>query len=247
VTRASARSISERLTVMASGLRIFLPLAVRAVMDSLRPRLEAAAGRTLMPLVDLNPAIAKHIAAGEQFDVGLTNPPYVEELIAAGRVDGASHRPFGRVPLAIGRRAGTGSSVATTAAEIAALLRTAKSIGYTGAGTSGKTYLDAMERLGLRDEVAAKSRPMGAGESVASVAAGETELAVAPLTSIMSSPGIVPAAIFADALGAHIDISVFLSPSPGAGAAAVLAFLTAADLDAELAAAGVMRFELDRA
>ena len=231
---------------MASGLRIFMPLAIRALMEGHRPRLEAAAGQALVPVVDLNPTIAKRIAAGEAFDVGLTNPPYVEELIATGRVDGASHRPFGRVPLAVGRRAGTGGAVATTAAEIAALLRGARSIGYTGAGTSGQTYLKAMERLGLSDAVAAVSLPMGAGEPVASVAAGETELAVAPLTSILSSPGIVPAAVFADALGAHIDISVFLSPSPGRGAAWVLAYLTAAELDAELAAAGVMRFELDR-
>lgn len=230
---------------MASGLRIFVPLAIRAIVDGLQSRLEAAAGRVLVPFVDLNPAIARRIAAGEAFDVGLTNPPYAEELIAAGRVDGASHRPFGRVPLAIGRRASAEGTVAKGAVEIAALLRGARSVGYTGAGTSGKTYLDAMARLGLSDAVAVKSRPMGAGEAVAAAAAGEIELAVAPLTSILSSPGVVPAAVFSDALGAHIDISVFLSPSPGIGAAAVLAYLTGAELDAELAAAGVMRFELD--
>jgi len=230
---------------MAGELRTFVPLAIRTVMERLQSRLEAAAGQALVPFVDLNPAIAKRIAAGEAFDIGLTNPQYVEELIAAGRVDRASHRPFGRVPLAIGRRAGANAPVLTGTADIAALLRGAKSIGYTGAGTSGQTYLEAMERLRLWDAVAAVSRPMGAGEAVASVEAGATELAVAPLTSILASPGIVPAAVFPDALRAHIDISVFLSPSPDVGATAVLAFLTATELDAELAAAGVMRFAFD--
>jgi hypothetical protein len=230
---------------MASGLRIFIPLAIGAVMDSLGQRLEAAAGQALVPLVDLNPAIAKRIAAGEAFDVGLTNPPYVDALIASGQVDEESHRPFCRVPLAIGRKTGAHDPVVTGAAEIVRLLSAAKSIGYTGAGTSGRTYLDAVERLGLADAAARNSRPMGAGEPLASVAVGETDLAIAPLTSILSSPGVSLAAIFPDALGANIDISVFLSPSPGAGAGAVLALLTAAGLDAELAAAGVMRFELD--
>ena len=229
----------------ASGLRLLVPLAVRALMERLAPRLEAVAGQALVPLVDLNPAIAKRIAAGEAFDIGLTNPPYVEALVAAGRVDGGSHRPLGRVPLALGRRAGTEGPVLTGTAEIVALLRGAKSIGYTGAGTSGRTYLDAMAQLGLSEAVAPSSRPMDAGEPVASVVAGETELAVAPLTTILSSPGIVPAAIFPEALGAHIDISVFLGPSPRRGAAAVLEFLTGPEIDPDLAAAGVSRFRFD--
>lgn len=231
---------------MAGALRIFVPVAIHALYGELAPRLAAVAGRALEPTMDLNPAIPKRIMAGEAYDIGLTNPPYVDALIAAGLADGACHRPFGRIPLAIGRRAGAVGPVLTEASQIATLLRGAESIAYTAAGTSGRTYLDAMARLGLSDAVAPKGRPMDAGGTAASVAAGEAELLVAPLTTVMSSPGIVPAAIFPNALGTQIDIGVFLSPSPGAGAGAVLAFLTAADLDAELAAAGVTRFRPSR-
>jgi len=227
---------------MAGALRIFVPLAIRAVFEGLVSRLEAAAGRAPALVLDLNPAIPRRIQAGEPYDVALTNPPYVATLVAAGLVDGASHRPFGRVPLAIGRRAGVAAPVLTDAPEIIALLRGAASIAYTGAGTSGKTYLDAMARLGLAEAVATKARPMGGAGPVASVAAGETELAVGPLTTILASPGVVPAAIFPEALGTGIDMSVFLSPLPGPGAAGVLDFLTGPELDAELADAGAKRF-----
>jgi Bacterial extracellular solute-binding protein len=230
---------------MATGLRIFVPEAIHALIGRLALRLESASAQVLIQIVDLNPAIAKRIAAGEAFDIGLTNPQYVEALVAAGHVDGATHRPFGRVPLAIGCKAGTEGPVLTDPAEIAALLRGSQSIGYTAAGTSGRTYLDVMARLGLTDSVASKGRPMGAGEPVASVAAGQTELAVGPLTSILSRPGVVPAAIFPEALGTNIDMSVFLSPSAGAGAVDVLEMLTGAAIDDELAAAGVVRFEFD--
>jgi hypothetical protein len=227
----------------ADALRIFVPVAIRAVFIRLAPRLEAAAGRALAPVFDLNPAIPERILAGELYDIGLTNPPYVDALVAAGRADGASHRPFGRIPLAIGRRADVEAPVLTDAEGIAVLLRGAESIAYTGDGTSGRTYLDAMARLGLSETVAPKGRPMGAGGPVAAVAAGETELAVGPLTTIMASPGVVPAAIFPAAAGAQIDISVFLGTRRAAGAAAVLDVLTGPELDAELAAAGVVRFE----
>jgi len=227
-------------------LRIFVPVAIRALYLRLAPRLEAAAGRTLAPLFDLNPAIPERILAGEAYDIGLNNPPYVGALVAAGRADGASQRPFGRIPLAIGRRAGMEAAVLTDAVGIAALLRGAESIAYTGEGTSGRTYLDAMDRLGLSEAVAPKGRPMGAGGPVASVVAGETELAVQPLTTIMASPGVVLAAIFPAVAGAQIDISVFLSTLRALGASDVLDVLTGAELDAELAAAGVMRFQPTR-
>ncbi len=136
--------------------------------------------------------------------------------------------------------------VLTGALGIAALLRGAESIAHTGEGTSGRTYLDAMARLGLAAAVAPKGRPMRAGGPVASVAAGETELAVGPLTTIMASLGVVPAAIFPAAAGAEIDISVFLSTLSAAGASNVLDVLAGTELDAELAAAGVMRFEPNR-
>ena len=91
---------------MSEHIVIFVPLAIRGVFERLRPRIEAAADGPISEQVDLNPAIPRRIAQGELFDVGLTNPPYVPPLIAAGQVDATSHRAFARVRLAAGRRAG---------------------------------------------------------------------------------------------------------------------------------------------
>ncbi|SDD68465.1 ABC transporter substrate-binding protein [Ruegeria marina] len=231
---------------MTTGsLRIFLPVAIRGLMTRLGPRLDTAAGAAVAQTVDLNPRIPERINAGEAFDIGLTNPEYVPALIDRGRVDAATHRPFGRVPLAVGRRSGPETQVLRDAPAISELFRKAESIAYTGAGTSGRMFLNAVARLGLPETVASKSRPMGGGEPVASVAAGETELAVAPLTTILSTPGISPAAVFPSGFGTDIDMSVFLAMSPGSGAAAVLDLLTTSVLDEELAAAGIQRFRLE--
>lgn len=232
-------------TAVPEDLRMFVPVAIRAFMDRLAPRVQAAAAVSLRQIVDLNPRIPERIMAGEAFDIALTNPTHARALVASGHADGATHFPFGRVPLAIARRAGTDHPVRTDMPGVAALLRDAESIAYTGAGTSGRSYLDAVARLGLTDTVLSRSRPMGGGEPVASVADGTTELAIAPLSTVLSTPGVIPAAVFPDVFGAAIEMSVLLGNAPGAGAAAVLAFLTASDLDAELAAAGLVRFALD--
>lgn len=230
---------------MSTELRLFVPVAVRAIMSSLVPRLEAAAGAPITQLIDLNPAILERILAGEAYDIGLTNPRYARALIAAGGADGASHRAFGRVPLAVGRKEGSDHAIARDVDEIKALFRDANSIAYTGTGTSGRTYLDVMERLGLTGAVAPKSRTMGGGEPVKLVAAGQIELAVGPLSTIQSTEGIVAAAVFPEELGCHIDISVLLSSTPHPGAASVLEFLTSGTLDVELAEAGLSRFKLE--
>jgi molybdate transport system substrate-binding protein len=148
------------------------------------------------------------------------------------------------VPLAIARRANIEGPVLTEATDIASLLRGAQDIAYTSAGTSGRIYLEVLEKLGVLEEVMARSRPMSGGVPAESVAEGDVELAIAPLTTVLATPEVTPAAIFPEDLGTHIDMSVFLSSKPRIGAEVVLDFLTAKHLDPELVSAGIMRFEL---
>jgi hypothetical protein len=165
-------------------------------------------------------------------------------LIEDGLAGGGSHRAFGRVPLAVAGKSGAHSEFFEDEKDIAALLSNAKSIAYTGAGTSGRTYLDAMERMELTGSVLPRSHAMAGGVPAASVAAGEYELAIAPLTTVLATPGVVPVAVFAEHLGTHIDMSVFRSAASPVAAATVIDFLTDHHLDDELKAAGIVRFEL---
>ncbi len=221
---------------------MFIPAAIKVVMARLAPRIEAFACVEIKQIIDLNPAIPKRIEAGEAFDLALTNPPYVRALIESGLVNASSHRPFGRVPLAVARRSDVNVPAATSIAGIVKLFRDAGSIAFTGAGTSGRIYLDAMEQLGLTDAIASKSRSVSGGVPAEMAAAGDVDLAVAPLTTVLATPGVIPAAVFPVRLGIHIDISVFLSTKASREAEHVLEFLTADDLDGELADAGIVRF-----
>jgi hypothetical protein len=229
---------------MPDAFRMFVPAAIRAIMERLGPRVEAQTAVRLLQKVELNPLIPERIRAGEPYDIGLTNPPYVKPLIEDGLADGGSHRAFGRVPLAVARKSGAHSEFFEDEKDIAALLSNAKSIAYTGAGTSGRTYLDAMERMELTGSVLPRSHAMAGGVPAASVAAGEYELAIAPLTTVLATPGVVPAAVFPEHLGTHIDMSVFRSTASPVAAATVIDFLTDQRLDDELKAAGIVRFEL---
>ncbi len=173
---------------MPNTLRLFVPAAIRAVMDRLAPRIEAATEVRLIQEVELNPLIPERIRAGEPYDIGLTNPPYARTLIKDGFADAGSHRAFGRVPLAVARRGEAKGQIVADSKGIEALLSIAKSIVYTGAGTSGRTYMDAIERMGLTDSVLPRSHAMAGGVPAVSVATGEYELAIAPLTTVLATP-----------------------------------------------------------
>ena len=229
---------------MPNTLRIFVPAAIRAVMHRLAPRIEAATGLRLKQEVELNPRIPERIRAGEPYDIGLTNPPYAKALIEAGLAVGSSHRAFGRVPLAVAHKDDLHGQFVEEAQGIEGLLSNAKSIVYTGAGTSGRTFLDAIDRMGLTDIVLPRCHPMAGGVPAASVAAGDYELAIAPLTTVLATSGVVCAAEFPEHLGTHIDMSVFQSATSPNAAATVIDILTSHDLDDELAEAGIARFEL---
>ncbi len=231
---------------MVDEIRIFVPVAIKSLIDTLAPRLERLGAVKLIREFDLNPTIPKRISAGEAYDIGLTNPHYVVPLIAEGRVLSESHQAFGRVPLAVGSSAGLGPPTIDDRRGIKELFEAASSIAYTETGTSGQTYLRAIEDLGLASSIRDKSREMGAGQPVAAVAAGEVQLAVAPLTTILSTAGVELAAIFPSSLGANIDISIFLNLTASEKAARIHAFLVSPELDKDLAAAGIARFNLDK-
>jgi hypothetical protein len=71
------------------------------------------------------------------------------------------------------------------------------------------------------------------------------DLAVAPLTTVLASPGVRPAAIFPEAFDAHIDMSLCLAVTAASSASAVRDLLLSPALDDELQAAGITRFALD--
>ncbi len=228
---------------MNPRLKLIAPIALRSVMGTLVAEFARAHDHVVDATFDLNPAIPKRLLAGDDFAVGITNPWYVSDMIAAGAVVCESHQPFGRVPLAIGAR-NTGKTAIDQ--DIPALLTRAASIAYTAEGTSGGIFLSIAGHLGIRDALSPALRPMAAGEPVAGLVAGQVELAIAPLTVIAATKGIQPIAIFPPSLGGDIEMSVFICAGnqDNQPATDFIQFLSDAGRDALLSANGIFRFEL---
>jgi ABC-type molybdate transport system substrate-binding protein len=128
------------------------------------------------------------------------------------------------------------------------LLLNADSIAYTSIGTSGKTFLRAIEMMALQDHIHDRLRPMGAGEPPIAAANGQVQYAIAPLSRIIAAPGVAPIATFPPELGLDIDMSMFIHRNSRRPETALqfIQFLSDPELNAYLRSHGVYRYELQR-
>ena len=148
-------------TAIDARLTFLCAVAVHAEIEELLPQFRRRHGIEVDVNYDVNPAVAKRVMAGEGFDVGLNNPWYVEEMIKFGLVIPDIHVPFGRVPLTIGAAGPEPKQIASSHEAVRNLLLDADSIAYMSTGTSGKTFLRAIEIMGLQDHLRDRLRPMG--------------------------------------------------------------------------------------
>ena len=132
-----SKATGDRLTFICA-------IAVHAEIEELLPQFKREHGIDVDVIYDVNPAVARRVMDGEEFDVGLTNPWYISEMISLGRVIPDIHVPFGSIPLTIGAAGREPAQIINSYEAVRALLLNAESIAYTSIGTSGKTFLRAI-------------------------------------------------------------------------------------------------------
>jgi molybdate transport system substrate-binding protein len=229
---------------MTDAIRFFGAIAVRPAVLPLLSRFEAETGHEIAARWELNPVVKQKIAAGERFDVVITNPDLLVDLAAAGKVDAASVVPFGRIPMGLAARAGAPPVDIGSIEAFRRVLRRAGSVAYASEGTSGRYFLGLLDRLGIAAEMTPRLVPVAGGGTAATVAGGGAELGVVPVTSILAlAPEVTLVGRFPAELQSYIDFAVGVSSDVGdAGAARRLSdFLVGPATDDALSARGVER------
>ena len=229
---------------MHRQIQLFGAIAVRPAVSPLIASFEAATGLTVASKWELNPIVKAQIEAAEPFDLVVTNPNLIEDLTVSNKILARSQVPFGRISMGVAAKAGSRAFSVDSLQALQHALKSANSIAYASEGTSGGYFSRLLERMGLASEVESKLVPISGGQTATSVARGEAELAVVPITSILAAaPEVILVGPFPSQLESHIDFDLAISAvATNAEAARRLSdFLTSPDLDAPLAATGVER------
>ena len=192
VAAASMLGLTTALSPMsgahAAELRVLAGGSLRSLLSELGPKFEQASGHKLIIHFDTTPHLIKAATTGEPFDVGVV--PIDVFYDADAKTHFTPPVEFARVGYGVAVRSGAPKPDISTPAAFKKTLLDAKSITFLPASAAGSYILRLFERLGIEDEMRAKTvaqdQPTGI---VPAVVNGDAELAVF-VNNVLTAPGV---------------------------------------------------------
>ena len=170
-----------------ADLKLLSTMGVSGVMRAFGPQFEQEHGVRLaasfMPTVQL----LERIRAGEHGDVAILTAEGARALTTEGVLQGPTDLARSFVGVAV-RAGAPHPDISSPEAFIATLLR-ARSVAMSQAGASGLFMADLLERLGIAEQMRAKSIILPSGYTAELAASGAAEIAIQQVSELMVVPG----------------------------------------------------------
>lgn len=182
--------LGHGLAANAAEIKILAGGAIAGVLTELGPSFERATGHKLVIQYGLAPQVKQRIEGGEAFDVVILSPGPMDDLAKQGKIAGPPVA-IARDGVGIAVRAGAPKPDITSVDTFKRAMLNAKSISYAPQATTGVHLAKVFERLGIADEMKAKTKPQQAADRIAlAVAEGDAEFAIALTSSLLLAKGI---------------------------------------------------------
>jgi molybdate transport system substrate-binding protein len=177
----------------AAEVKVLSTVALKAALDEdLLPQLARSAESKVTIKYDAAAALKKQIDGGESFDVAILVPGLIDDLIKQGKIEPASRTNLVKTGVGIAVRAGAAKPDISTADAFKRTLLGAKSIAYGDpafGGASSVYFANLLQRLGIAEEMKAKTKLTASGEGAKAVATGEAELGIGQISEIVPVRG----------------------------------------------------------
>ena len=182
------------LSAVAADVKGLSTIALQSVAEELLPQFEKASGHKVSIAFGLGVAMVKRIQDGEAADFLLAPRSAVDGLLKAGKLAPGSDVSLARSSVGIAVRKGAARPDISTPEALKRTLLAARAVSYSNpayGGASGVHFAKVLERLGIADEMKAKTRfPPEGGFTARLLAAGEVDLAVQQIGELISTPGV---------------------------------------------------------
>jgi molybdate transport system substrate-binding protein len=147
-----------------------------------------ASGHKVTVIQETGPSLDQRLKSNGPADLITSNPEQIEGLIKRGAVVAGSVTPFVLASLGVSVRAGAPKPDISTVEAYKAALLAAKSIGYSR-GCSGTNAAEGIEKLGLTEQLKAKTVRTDAGPVVEYLAKGDFEIGIQQTNIMVGAPG----------------------------------------------------------
>jgi molybdate transport system substrate-binding protein len=224
----------------AAELKVLAGGSMAASLKELGPLFEKATGHKLDIVFAATPELIKMATSGP-FDAAVVPIDVMKDDAARAKFV-KDQAPIARIGFGVAVKSGAAKPDVSTPDKFKAALLKAQSISTLPASAAGAYVQKVFERLGIAEEMKAKTRIAAApGDIPRAVAAGEAELGVF-LTNVMIAPGVEAAGPFPGDLQQDLVLvgAVAAGTKSPEAANAFLQFLKTPDAAAAFKAKGVM-------
>ena len=176
----------------ANELRVLTSVALTSVLDELAPVFEKTTGTKLKIDYNLIAAQRKRILEGESADVIILSRGAMQELQKLDKLAASDLVDVAGTPVSVAARAGLPKPDISTADALKQTLLSARSIVYADpakGGASGVYFARVLDRLGIAEQMQAKTILVPGAQAAEVVAKGEAELGVAQGSEIVPVAG----------------------------------------------------------
>ena len=171
-------------------IAVICTMSCKEALIELVPEFEHESGYRVEATYGSGPELAKRISGGMRADIFVGPEEFSGPLIEEGRLVGTSRTAFAHSGAALAIKAGAPKPDISSPEKLKEVLLAAKGISYSR-GASGIHFLQACERLGIADAVAAKLVKPRPGEMVGPVLVrGEADIGVQQPAELLPVKGI---------------------------------------------------------
>lgn len=177
-------------SLQAAELKVIAGGSMTALLNQLTPDFEQASGHKLAIHFDSTPNIVTRINAGTPFDVVVVPVDVFKDAAAKAHFVPDPTIDIARVGYGVAIKAGAPKPDISTPDALKKTLLAAQSIASVPASAAGAYVTKVFERLGIADEMKAKTKIQPGPPQIApAVARGEAEIGVF-LTNVLVAPGV---------------------------------------------------------
>jgi molybdate transport system substrate-binding protein len=227
----------------AAEIKLLGPASFRVLFPKLLPQFEKSSGHKVT--ADYAPlgVITERVIKGEAIDVAIVSGKQNEELQKQGKLLVGSRVEIAQVGFTVFIKKGAAKPDLTSADALRRALLAAKSIAVgdpTRGGGASLYTIGLLKRLGISEEIKAKSRLEPSGTEIAeAVAKGETELGIGVASDLSLVAGIESVALPAEVQNYSLYVAGINADSKQVDAAkALIAYLTSPVVKRALTANG---------
>ena len=187
---SAAFIMTPSASLQAAELKVIAGGSMTASMNALAAPFEKASGHKLSIHFDSTPNIIARVNSGTPFDLVVVPVDVFKDAAAKARFAPGPTVDIARVGYGVIVRAGAPKPDLSTPDAFKKALLAAPSIAFLPASAAGAYVTKVFERLGITEEMKAKTKVQAAPAQIApAVAKGEAELGVF-LTNVLVAPGV---------------------------------------------------------